>query len=71
MVEPILEEIAGEYSDKLVLAKLNIDDNPQSAANYGVMSIPTLLIFKGGEEVGRKVGADSKRGIENWISDAI
>jgi len=60
MVEPILEEIAGEYSDKLVLAKLNIDDNPQTAADYGVMSIPTMIVFKDGQKAKTIVGARPK-----------
>ena len=70
-IGPALEEIASEMGDKVRVAKVNIDDNPNAPSRYGVRGIPTLLIFKNGELVDRKVGADSKRGIESWISDAI
>ena len=56
---------------KIRVAKLNIDDNPQTPSRYGIRGIPTLLIFKDGELVDRKVGADSKRGIEGWISGSV
>ena len=55
MVSPVVEEIAREYSEQLKAAKLNVDDNPQTARQYGVMSIPTLIVFKGTQEVGRSV----------------
>ena len=70
-IGPALEEIAREMGGKIRIAKVNIDDNPQAPSRYGVRGIPTLLIFKDGELVDRKVGADSKRGIENWISGSI
>jgi len=60
MIAPTLEEIAGEQKGKLSIAKLNVDDNPETARRYDVMSIPTLLIFKGGEPVKRLVGAKGK-----------
>ena len=71
MVEPILDEIAGEYSDKLVLAKLNIDDNPQSAANYGVMSIPTMIVFKNGQKAKTIVGARPKHQMLKELAEFI
>ena len=71
MVEPILEEIAGEHSDKLVLAKLNIDDNPQSAANYGVMSIPTMIVFKNGQKLKTIVGARPKHQMLKELAEFI
>ncbi len=70
-IGPALEEIAAEMGGAIRVAKVNIDDNPQSPSRYGIRGIPTLLIFKDGELVDRKVGADSKRGIENWISSSI
>jgi len=70
-IGPALEEIAAEMGGKVKIAKVNVDDNPNAPSRYRVRGIPTLLIFKDGEEVSRKVGADSKRGIENWIQGAI
>jgi len=57
MVSPILDEIAGEQNGALTVAKLNVDENPSIAAQYGVMSIPTIIRFQDGAEVGRAVGA--------------
>jgi thioredoxin 1 len=59
-VAPILEEIAGENREKLTVAKLDVDENPNSARDYQVMSIPTLILFKGGKPVKKIVGARSK-----------
>ena len=70
-IGPALEEIASEMGEQVTVAKVNIDDSPNAPSKYGVRGIPTLLLFKDGEVVDRKVGADSKRGIENWISSAI
>jgi len=56
MIAPVLEEIAEEYDGKVVIAKLDVDHNGQSAMQYGVMSIPTLIIFKGGQAVERIIG---------------
>jgi thioredoxin 1 len=60
MIAPTLEEIATEHKQRLRIAKLNVDDNPETAMRYNVMSIPTLLVFKGGEPVKRLVGAKGK-----------
>lgn len=60
MVAPVLDEIAGEYKDKIVVAKLDIDANPKSARDYGVMSIPTMILFKDGKPVKEIVGAKPK-----------
>jgi thioredoxin 1 len=60
MIAPILEEIADEQKGKLKIAKLNVDDAPNIAVKYKVMSIPTLIVFKDGVEVGRTVGARGK-----------
>jgi len=70
-IGPALEEIATEMGGKIRVAKVNIDENPNAPSRYGIRGIPTLLIFKDGELVDRKVGADSKRGIESWIQGAI
>ena len=60
MIGPIVEEIHNEYEGKAVIGKLNVDENPDIAMNYGVRSIPTLLVFKGGEVVNKIVGAVPK-----------
>jgi thioredoxin 1 len=60
MIAPILEEIAGEQVGVLKVAKLNVDDNPDIARRYGVMSIPTMIVFKDGQESARIVGAKGK-----------
>ena len=60
MVSPVVEEIGRDKGERLQVAKLNIDENPDVTRRYGVMSIPTLMLFKGGEEVARVVGARGK-----------
>jgi thioredoxin 1 len=59
-VSPILEEIAGEHADKITIVKLNVDENPQVAAKYGITSIPTMNVYQGGEVVKTIVGAKPK-----------
>ena len=59
-VSPILEEIAGEHADKITVVKLNVDENPRTAASYGVTSIPTLNVYQGGQVVKTIVGAKPK-----------
>ena len=70
MIAPALEEISSELKGKVKVAKLNIDENPQLAAQYGVRSIPTLAIFKGGQVADIKVGAAPKTALNAWISGA-
>ena len=60
MIAPVLDEVSGELGDKLVIGKMDIDANPSTPMSYGVMSIPTLLLFKGGEPVERIVGYKPK-----------
>ena len=60
MIAPVLEEVAGEYADKIRVAKLNIDENPATPPKYGIRGIPTLMLFKNGEVEATKVGAVSK-----------
>ena len=60
MIAPTLEEIAAEHRGRLTVAKLNVDDNPETAMRFNVMSIPTLLVFNNGEQVKRLVGAKGK-----------
>ena len=71
LVAPVLEEIAGEHADKLTIGKLNIDENPQSAANYDVMSIPTMVLYKDGVEKKRIVGARPKHQILTELAEFL
>ncbi|MDW6024529.1 thioredoxin [Mesorhizobium sp. BAC0120] len=71
MIAPALEDIATELNGKVKVAKLNIDENPELAAQFGVRSIPTLMIFKGGEVADMKVGAAPKTALSHWISGAV
>ncbi|MCF6171975.1 MAG: thioredoxin [Bacteroidales bacterium] len=61
MVGPIVQEIGEDFSDKAVVGKLDVDNNPQSARNYGIRNIPTVLFFKNGEVVDKQVGAVPKQ----------
>ncbi|MBB3946534.1 thioredoxin 1 [Rhizobium skierniewicense] len=70
MIAPSLEEIATELAGKVKVVKLNIDENPELAAQFGVRSIPTLAMFKGGEVADIKVGAAPKTALSAWISSA-
>ncbi len=70
-IGPALEEIAAEYGDKLTIAKVNIDENPQTPAHYGVRGIPTLMLFKDGQVAGTKVGAAPKGKLIEWIDSVI
>ncbi|MCW5912921.1 MAG: thioredoxin [Cyclobacteriaceae bacterium] len=60
MIGPVVEELAGDYEGKAVVAKLNVDENPQVTARFGVRNIPTLLVFKNGQVVDKQVGAVPK-----------
>jgi len=71
MIAPALEEIAGQLGDKVKIVKLNVDENPNTAAKYGIMSIPTLMLFKNGEIASRQVGAVPKQKLHQWISAAV
>ncbi|AFL54405.1 thioredoxin 1 [Sinorhizobium fredii] len=71
MIAPSLEEIATELAGKVKVVKLNIDENPELAAQYGVRSIPTLAMFKAGEVADIKVGAAPKTALSSWISNAV
>ena len=71
MIAPALEEIAGTLGDKVKIVKLNVDENPSTASKYGIMSIPTLMIFKNGEMASRQVGAAPKQKLEQWITTAV
>lgn len=67
MVAPVVEEIAQQYADKVKVVKLNTDDNPNTASQYGIRSIPTLMLFKGGQRVDMVVGAVPKSTLADTI----
>ena len=69
MAAPIIDELAEEYKGKVVVGKLNVDESGESAQKYGVMSIPTVVVFEGGKEVGRKVGFAGKAGYEELLKE--
>ena len=71
MIAPALDEISGALGDKVKIVKLNVDENPNIAAKYGIMSIPTLLLFKNGEIADRQVGAAPKQKLQQWINGAV
>ena len=71
MIAPALEEIAGALGEKVKIVKLNVDENPATASKYGIMSIPTLMIFKNGELASRQVGAAPKQKLEQWITATV
>ena len=71
MIAPVLDEIASEYSDRLKVVKLNIDDNPQTPPKYGIRGIPTLMVFKNGQVEATKVGAVSKAQLTAFLDDSL
>ncbi len=70
-IAPALEEIAAEMGDRVTIAKLNIDDNPMTPSKYGVRGIPTLMVFKGGEVAGTKIGALPKGQLKEWVESVL
>ncbi|MCK4608877.1 MAG: thioredoxin TrxA [Gammaproteobacteria bacterium] len=71
MIAPILVEVATEYADKIKIAKLNIDDNPDTPVKYGVRGIPTLILFKDGEVHATKVGALTKSQLTAFLDENL
>jgi len=71
MIGPALEDIAGDMADELTIAKVNIDDNPQTPSRYGVRGIPTLMLFKDGQVAATKIGALPKGALEQWIRSVL
>jgi len=71
MIAPVLDEIAEEYKGRLVVAKLNIDENPETPQHYGVRGIPTLMLYKNGDVEATKVGALSKSQLKDFIDNNL
>jgi thioredoxin 1 len=70
-IAPALEEISAQMGDRVTIAKINIDDNPETPSNYGVRGIPTLIMFKNGEVADTKVGALPKNQLQQWIEQNL
>jgi len=70
-IAPALEEMAAEMGDKLTVAKINVDDNPETPGKYGVRGIPTLMLFKDGEVAATKIGAVPKTQLVQWVEENL
>ena len=68
---PVLEEVSKEMADKVEVCKMNVDESPNTAAQYGIRSIPTMFLFKDGKQIDVKVGLNSKASLESWINSNI
>ena len=68
---PILENIASEFEGKVAVKKINIDENPESPANFGIRSIPTIIMFKNGTVADTKIGLSSEADLKNWINTQL
>jgi thioredoxin 1 len=71
LAEPAVEELSELYKDKVIIVKINVDENQRSAEQYDIMSIPTTVLIKGGKEVGRQIGFAGKQAFENLIKKGI
>ncbi|MBJ7444420.1 MAG: thioredoxin TrxA [Sphingobium sp.] len=71
MIGPALEEISDELGEKITIAKVNIDENPDAPGQYGVRGIPTMILFKNGEPAATKVGAAPKSALKSWIESVL
>lgn len=71
MAGPVLEELSETYKDKVLIMKVNIDKNPASPGKYGIMSIPTTVLFKDGKEIGRAVGFSGKESFEELVKKGL
>ncbi|EXS71733.1 thioredoxin TrxA [Sphingobium sp. Ant17] len=71
MIGPALEEISEELGDKVTIAKVNIDENPDAPGKYGVRGIPTMILFKNGEAAATKVGAAPKSALKSWLESVL
>jgi len=71
MIGPSLEELSEELGEQVTIAKLNIDDHPDAPAKYGVRGIPTMILFKDGQEAARKIGALPKGKLKEWVESVL
>ena len=70
-IGPALEELSEEYAGRVKVVKINVDENPEQAANLGVRGIPALFIFKNGEVVSNRMGAAPKAALKSWIDESV
>ncbi|NLG55700.1 MAG: thioredoxin [Rhodococcus sp.] len=71
LIAPVLEEIAGEYADKITIAKIDVDENPAAAREHQVMSIPTMILFKDGQPINKVVGTKGKAALLKELADVL
>jgi len=71
MIGPSLEELSEELGERVTIAKINIDENPEAPTKYGVRGIPTMILFMNGQPAATKIGAEPKSRIQAWIEDAL
>lgn len=71
LAEPVLEELADQYKESVTVAKLNVDENPNSTSKYNIMSIPSTVLFKNGKELGRQVGFSGKQAFEELLKKVL
>jgi thioredoxin 1 len=71
MIAPVLDEIDSELGGQLTVAKMNVDDNPQTPVKYGVRGIPMLMLFKDGQVAGTKIGAMPKQQLSQWVNSLL
>lgn len=71
MAGPVLEELSEDYKDKVLVMKLNVDENPNTAAQFGVQSIPTTILFKAGKQIGSQIGFNGKQAFEDLMKKGI
>ena len=71
MIGPVVEELAGDYEGKAIVGKVNVDENPDLASNYGIRSIPTLILFKDGKQIDSIMGALPKEAIINFVNEKL
>ena len=70
-ISPILSELAEDYKEKILIAKVNIDENPEVPSKYGIMSIPTLILFKNGQSVASQIGVVQKDSLSKWLDENL
>lgn len=68
---PVLDELSDEIQETVTIAKLNVEENPMTPGKFGILGLPTMILFKDGQVVGQKVGAETKAALQSWIESSI